>query len=78
MGLIYLEMCSIFGTQGEKISVFTNLRKNNILPDEFKKSYPLESELISKMTSIDPTERPSTGFILKKCKIFRDMKSNYK
>ena len=42
----------------------SNLSKHNKLPDEFEKTYAIESKLIKKMTERDRFKRPNSNEIL--------------
>jgi len=69
-------MC--FATQSERVKTFLDLKNKSVLPTEMKTKYPSESELILMMTDNNPVKRPSTNYILKESKLYKEMKNKYK
>ena len=66
LGLILLEMCNRFGTtQHERLLAFKTIRLERTVPERMAKEFPLESELVVKMTCRDPEERPDAAELLK-------------
>jgi translation initiation factor 2-alpha kinase 4 len=63
LGLIFLELCIPFSTQMERIRTLQDA-KMHIFPPRFNRELPSESELVHKMTNLDPAARPFTKDIL--------------
>ena len=64
LGVILLELHIKFDTMMEKIGVLRELKKYHRLPSTFVEMYPDESELILKLTEIQPGKRPNCSEIL--------------
>lgn len=63
LGLIFLELWVPFATQMERINTLQAAKKQS-LPERFLKELPTESNLVHRMISKDPTQRPITDEIL--------------
>lgn len=59
LGFILAEMLAGLSTHHERYQLFRLLRDSHELSANFKAKYPRESELILKMTSFAPDERPT-------------------
>lgn len=59
LGLILFELLVVFSTEMERIKALTSLRQNNF-PVEYLAAYEKELELLKKMLSKKPQERPTT------------------
>ena len=64
MGLILYEMCSIFRTGMERILNMDKLKNDHIINQLVIEKYPIEGELIYRMTNRKPSDRPSAQEIL--------------
>ncbi len=64
LGLIFSEMLAGLVTHHERYELFRFLRQNHELPQEFKAKFEKESQLILKMTSESPEERPNAEAII--------------
>lgn len=62
-GIMIMEVFSMFKTNMEKVKVISELRKGQI-SQEFANKWPRLAELIERMTSSNPAERPSAWDIL--------------
>ncbi|RMX44076.1 hypothetical protein pdam_00015021 [Pocillopora damicornis] len=59
LGLIFFELFCPFGTQMERIKVMCGV-KQRVIPGDFKKKMPLQSELVQWLLSATPKARPNT------------------
>ena len=59
MGLIFYEMLEDFSTHHERYQLFNLIRKDHKVSPKFQARFPMESELILKMTALSPEERPN-------------------
>ncbi|XP_013108185.2 eukaryotic translation initiation factor 2-alpha kinase [Stomoxys calcitrans] len=59
LGLIFFELLVYFGTEMERIMTLRSLR-DGIYPKDFPHKHPKEYELLKKMLSAKPEERPAT------------------
>jgi len=64
LGIIYFEMCHIFGTMMERNRALTDIR-SGVLTDSVKNQFFSQGELCLKMTDEDPCNRPSAVELLK-------------
>jgi serine/threonine protein kinase len=64
LGLILLELTSVFKTQSERRFVLEAVRNSGIIPLSIHNRYPLEYNLIKLMTDRNPEKRPSTHELL--------------
>lgn len=64
MGLILYEMCSIFRTGMERMLNMDRLKNEHIINALVQEKHPAEAELILKMTSWKPQDRPTAQEIL--------------
>lgn len=64
LGFILAEMLSGLSTHHERYQLFKLLRDSHQLPAQFKDKYSRESELILKMTSFSPDERPTAEHLI--------------
>ena len=64
MGLILYEMCSLFRTLMQRIESLKLLKESGKISNNFKEQFPLESEIIIKMTKFKPKDRPTAEQIL--------------
>ena len=64
MGIILLEMCSLFKTGMDRRMNIELLRNEHKLSENLKQDYPSESALIYWMTHPNPSERPTAREIL--------------
>jgi serine/threonine protein kinase len=64
LGLILFEMFADFSTNHERYLLFKALRDKHVVPEVLRKKQPKESELILKMTTVDPKARPDTRTIM--------------
>ncbi|XP_023302859.2 eukaryotic translation initiation factor 2-alpha kinase [Lucilia cuprina] len=60
LGLIFFELLVYFGTEMERIKTLRSLR-DGIYPKDFPTQHPKEYELLKKMLSSKPEERPATN-----------------
>lgn len=58
LGLIFFELFCPFGTQMERIKVMCGV-KQRVIPGDFKKKMPLQSELVQWLLSATPKARPN-------------------
>lgn len=63
LGLILFEMSYKFETDHEKICIIRDLRQG-ILLESFCKDMPYESNIILKLLSLDPKDRPNAAELL--------------
>ncbi|KAF1781899.1 Protein kinase-like domain [Phytophthora cactorum] len=59
LGVILLELCCPFSTMMERSQVLTGVR-HGVVPHKARQHYPMEMDLVLRMTSIDPGERPTS------------------
>ncbi|CAD8054345.1 unnamed protein product [Paramecium sonneborni] len=59
LGIILFEMLWKIKTNSEKFKLIQNLTKDSMLPPDLSNDYPIESELILKMVSPNPHNRPT-------------------
>ncbi|KAJ8522132.1 hypothetical protein ON010_g17734 [Phytophthora cinnamomi] len=59
LGVILLELCCPFSTMMERSQVLTGVR-HGVVPQKAREHFPMEMELVLRMTSIDPGERPTS------------------
>jgi translation initiation factor 2-alpha kinase 1 len=59
LGVILLELCCPFGTMMERSQVLTGVR-HGVVPQRAREHFPMEMDLVLRMTSIDPGERPTS------------------
>lgn len=59
LGVILLELCCPFSTMMERSQVLTGVR-HGVVPQKARQHFPMEMELVLRMTSIDPGERPTS------------------
>ncbi|XP_075147017.1 pancreatic eIF-2alpha kinase [Haematobia irritans] len=59
LGLIFFELLVYFGTEMERIMTLKSLR-DGLYPKEFPHQHPKEYDLLKKMLSANPEERPAT------------------
>lgn len=64
LGIILFELWHPFNTTMERFIVIEELRNHRKLPSDFVQKYPVQSELILKLTQRDPNLRPCTSDIL--------------
>ncbi|CCW60611.1 unnamed protein product [Phytomonas sp. EM1] len=64
LGIIAVEMYSLFNTQHERIQVLTKARQG-ILPDELIANYPEEAKLFMEMLKESPSQRPPIRKVIK-------------
>eukprot|EP01125_Pyxidicula_operculata_P016156 TRINITY_DN5530_c1_g1_i1.p1 TRINITY_DN5530_c1_g1~~TRINITY_DN5530_c1_g1_i1.p1 ORF type:complete len:481 (-),score=107.34 TRINITY_DN5530_c1_g1_i1:106-1548(-) len=65
LGIVMFELFHPFKTSMERMKTITSLRSiDRTLPQKFRSLYPVESELITEMSSHNSVERPSTDLIL--------------
>ncbi|CAI5722994.1 unnamed protein product [Hyaloperonospora brassicae] len=60
LGVILLELCCPFSTVMERSQVLTGVR-HGVVPQKPRQHFPMEIDLVLRMTSIDPSERPTSG-----------------
>lgn len=60
LGLIFFELLVYFATEMERIMTLRSLREGKY-PEEFPQEHPQEYELLKKMLSPNPQERPATN-----------------
>uniref|UniRef100_A0AAV1TRS8 non-specific serine/threonine protein kinase n=1 Tax=Peronospora matthiolae TaxID=2874970 RepID=A0AAV1TRS8_9STRA len=60
LGVILLELCCPFRTMMERSQVLTGVR-HGVVPQKSRQHFPMEIDLVLRMTSIDPSERPTSG-----------------
>ena len=65
IGVILYEMCSLFRTSMDRRESLEKLRFNQNINSYVKENFKIETCLILKMTSRDPSKRPSAEEILK-------------
>lgn len=63
IGVLALELFQPFGTEMERICTLESLRAGNI-PDLFSQRWPVLTKYIMKLTSQDPTIRPTANQLL--------------
>lgn len=59
LGVILLELCCPFSTMMERSQVLTGVR-HGVVPQKARQHFPMEMDLVLRMTSIDPGERPTS------------------
>ncbi|KAE9227744.1 hypothetical protein PF004_g11280 [Phytophthora fragariae] len=59
LGVILLELCCPFSTMMERSQVLTGVR-HGVVPQKAREHFPMEMDLVVRMTSIDPGERPTS------------------
>ncbi|CAI5725363.1 unnamed protein product [Peronospora farinosa] len=59
LGVILLELCCPFSTMMERSQVLTGVR-HGVVPQKARQNFPMEMDLVLRMTSIDPGERPTS------------------
>ncbi|ETI57386.1 PEK protein kinase [Phytophthora nicotianae P1569] len=59
LGVILLELCCPFSTMMERSQVLTGVR-HGVVPHKARQHFPMEMDLVLRMTSIDPGERPTS------------------
>lgn len=59
LGVILLELCCPFSTMMERSQVLTGVR-HGVVPQKARQHFPMEMDLVLRMTSIDPSERPTS------------------
>ncbi|GMF48009.1 unnamed protein product [Phytophthora fragariaefolia] len=59
LGVILLELCCPFSTMMERSQVLTGVR-HGVVPQKAREHFPMETDLVLRMTSIDPGERPTS------------------
>ncbi|VDP12071.1 unnamed protein product [Soboliphyme baturini] len=64
LGLIFAELLLPFHTEMERIKVLTNLKKLRF-PPEFPKVNCLKTDLVKRLLSFDPDQRPNCDEILR-------------
>ena len=64
LGIILLEMCTLFKTQSERKTVLENVRNKSIIPSSIELNYSLPYHLIKLMTQYQPDLRPDTTTIM--------------
>jgi len=64
LGIILLELYSVFSTGSERIHVISDLKNSNKLPVSMVAKYPSETQLIRLMTTNNPDQRPTASDIL--------------
>jgi len=65
LGIILLELYSVFNTGSERIQVISNLKNLGKLPALITSQFPKEMHLVRLMTAANPKDRPTTQEILK-------------
>ncbi|KAE9044556.1 hypothetical protein PR003_g1960 [Phytophthora rubi] len=60
LGVILLELCCPFSTMMERSQVLTGVR-HGVVPQKAREHFPMEMDLVVRMTSIDPGERPTSA-----------------
>lgn len=63
-GIIMFEILVNIEGERKKVEAIRQLRNSAILPEKFVENYPEESELILKMTSHDPSKRPTAQDVI--------------
>jgi len=69
LGLIFYEMLIEFSTNHERYEHFDKIRNTHTLSESFKKKFPAESEIILKMTSNSPEERPNAEQLIQEVNV---------
>ncbi len=64
LGIILLELTTIFKTQSERRHVLEAVRNCGLIPISIHNKYPLEYNLIKMMTDRNPEKRPTTHDLL--------------
>lgn len=59
LGVILLELCCPFSTMMERSQVLTAVR-HGVVPQKARQQFPMEMDLVLRMTAIDPVERPTS------------------
>ncbi|KAG2522295.1 hypothetical protein JM16_002209 [Phytophthora kernoviae] len=59
LGVILLELCCPFSTMMERSQVLTGVR-HGVVPQKARQQFPMEMDLVLRMTAIDPGERPTS------------------
>lgn len=59
LGVILLELCCPFSTMMERSQVLTGVR-HGVVPQKARQNFAMEMELVLRMTSIDPSDRPTS------------------
>ncbi|RLN53115.1 hypothetical protein BBJ29_005641 [Phytophthora kernoviae] len=59
LGVILLELCCPFSTMMERSQVLTGAR-HGVVPQKARQQFPMEMDLVLRMTAIDPGERPTS------------------
>ncbi|KAF4044771.1 Protein kinase domain [Phytophthora infestans] len=59
LGVILLELCCPFSTMMERSQVLTGVR-HGVVPHKARQHFSMEMDLVLRMTSIDPGERPTS------------------
>ncbi|OQR96496.1 eukaryotic translation initiation factor 2-alpha kinase [Thraustotheca clavata] len=62
LGVMLLELCSSFSTIMERVQVLTAVR-HGVVPAQAQVAFPTEMSLVTKMTALDPKDRPSADDI---------------
>jgi serine/threonine protein kinase len=75
LGLILLELIWPFSTAHERMKAFDLIRKSHKLPPEVVSAYPLESQLILRLTNPQPQLRSSVQDVLESC-IIAELKTD--
>lgn len=63
VGVIAVELFQLFGTEMERVQTLGDLRKGKV-PDDLSKNWPVLTEQIKLLTSLDPSLRPSASQLL--------------
>ncbi|XP_026771179.2 eukaryotic translation initiation factor 2-alpha kinase 1 isoform X1 [Pangasianodon hypophthalmus] len=63
VGVIAVELFQPFGTEMERVQTLSDLRKGKV-PDDLYKNWPVLTEQIKLLTSMDPSLRPSASQLL--------------
>ncbi|XP_029953217.1 eukaryotic translation initiation factor 2-alpha kinase 1 isoform X2 [Salarias fasciatus] len=63
VGVLALEMFQPFGTEMERVRTLGDLREGKI-PDSFSDRWPVLTKYIGKLTSKEPSDRPTAGQLL--------------
>lgn len=63
VGVITVELFQPFGTEMERVRTLGDLRKGKV-PADLQKNWPVLTEQIKLLTSLDPSLRPSASQLL--------------
>ncbi|XP_076449098.1 eukaryotic translation initiation factor 2-alpha kinase 1-like [Babylonia areolata] len=63
LGIILFEMCNRFTTDMERYKTINDVRQER-MPEQFTKQWPKQEELVQKLTSQTPADRPTAKTVL--------------